>query len=56
MDIAAQHDQVSSGAEEDFELDVSFAARGTTIGALMSSTSDGCGSTRASACVGCISD
>ncbi|MFC1407161.1 FxLD family lanthipeptide [Streptacidiphilus cavernicola] len=41
---------------EDFDLDVSFANRGTVIGELLDSTSDGCGSSDDSACAGCVTD
>lgn len=40
----------------DFDLDVSFAEKGTPIGELMNKTSDNCGSTSESACAGCITD
>ena len=40
----------------DFDLDVTFAEKGTVIAELMNKTSDNCGSTSESACVGCISD
>lgn len=40
----------------DFDLDVTFAEKGTVIGDLMNSTSDNCGSTDESACAGCIAD
>jgi FxLD family lantipeptide len=39
--------------EETFELDVRFADNGHALTELMNSTSDNCGSTTASACVGC---
>ncbi|MFC1407162.1 FxLD family lanthipeptide [Streptacidiphilus cavernicola] len=41
---------------EDFDLDVSFANRGTVIGELLDSTSDDCGSSDESACAGCVTD
>jgi len=41
---------------EEFDLDVTFADRSTVIGELLNSTSDGCGSTGASACAGCVTD
>jgi len=44
-----------TGAEE-FDLDVTFADRGTVIGELMDSTSDDCGSSDESACAGCVTD
>ncbi|MCM2393900.1 FxLD family lanthipeptide [Streptomyces albipurpureus] len=40
----------------DFDLDVSFAERGSLAGVLMNSTSDNCGSTDESACAGCVID
>jgi FxLD family lantipeptide len=40
----------------EFDLDVTFAAKGQVIAELMNSTSDNCGSTSESACAGCISD
>lgn len=40
----------------EFDLDVTFAAKGTVIAELMNSTSDNCGSTNESACAGCITD
>ena len=40
----------------DFDLDVTFIEQDTPIAALMSQTSDNCGSTTASACVTCIAD
>jgi FxLD family lantipeptide len=43
-------------AAADFDLDVTFAAKGTVIAELMNSTSDNCGSTTQSACVGCVAD
>ena len=45
-----------STTETDFDLDVSFTERGAVIAELMNSTSDNCGSTSQSACVGCITD
>ncbi|MYS19884.1 FxLD family lantipeptide [Streptomyces sp. DvalAA-14] len=40
----------------DFDLDVTFAEKGTAISELMNTTSDNCGSTNESACAGCITD
>lgn len=40
----------------DYDLDVSFIEHGPVISALMNSTSDNCGSTNQSACVGCFTD
>jgi FxLD family lantipeptide len=40
----------------EFDLDVTFAEKGQAIAELMSSTSDNCGSTSQSACVGCVAD
>lgn len=40
----------------DFDLDVTFAEKGTVIAELMNKTSDNCGSTSESACAGCITD
>ncbi|MEY8042175.1 MULTISPECIES: FxLD family lanthipeptide [Saccharopolyspora] len=42
--------------DSDFELDLTFLPQGAAVGALMNSTSDGCGSTSQSACVTCIHD
>lgn len=36
-----------------YDLDVLFAATGPAVGELMNDTSDNCGSTGESACVGC---
>ena len=43
-------------AATDFELDVTFAEKGSIIAELMNKTSDNCGQTSESACVGCFSD
>jgi len=45
-----------STTASDFDLDVSFAEKGTVIAELMNSTSDNCGSTSQSACAGCVAD
>lgn len=42
--------------DDPFSLDLTFAARGTAIGELMNSTTDGCTSTNQSACAGCVTD
>lgn len=44
----------SGQADSDFDLDVTFIDNGTPIADLMNSTSDGCGSTSASACTTCL--
>jgi len=46
----------STTATDDFDLDVTFAEKGTVIGELMNKTSDNCGQTAESACAGCITD
>jgi FxLD family lantipeptide len=46
---------LTTTAESDFELDVTFAENGPVIGELMNSTSDNCGSTSQSACTTCLS-
>lgn len=51
MNIAAP-----SAATADFDLDVTFVEIGTAVAELMNKTSDNCGQTSASACVGCIVD
>jgi FxLD family lantipeptide len=40
-------------ADEDFDLDVTFADSGTALTELMNATSDNCGGSSASACVTC---
>ncbi|MCX2968615.1 MULTISPECIES: FxLD family lanthipeptide [Streptomyces] len=45
-----------STTDSDFDLDVTFAEKGTVIAELMNKTSDNCGSTSESACAGCITD
>ncbi|PJF01620.1 FxLD family lantipeptide [Streptomyces carminius] len=45
-----------STTSSDFDLDVTFAEKGTVIAELMNKTSDNCGSTSESACAGCITD
>ncbi|MFE2179060.1 FxLD family lanthipeptide [Streptomyces sp. NPDC059455] len=42
--------------DSDFDLDVTFAEKGSPVGELMNKTSDNCGSTTESACAGCITD
>lgn len=48
-------DLTSAGptADEDFDLDVTFAENGAALTELMNATSDNCGGTNASACVTC---
>ena len=46
----------ASTTGSDFDLDVTFAEKGTVIAELMNKTSDNCGSTSESACAGCITD
>jgi FxLD family lantipeptide len=45
-----------SATTSDFDLDVTFAEQGAVIAELMNATSDNCGSTTQSACVGCVAD
>lgn len=46
----------ATASDLDFDLDVQFAASSPAVGELMNSTSDGCGSSSASACAGCVND
>ncbi|GII91355.1 FxLD family lanthipeptide [Sinosporangium siamense] len=45
---------VDQNAETDFALDLTFVTDGPVVAELMNSTSDGCTSTGASACVTCV--
>jgi FxLD family lantipeptide len=45
-----------AAVQDDFELDVTFAPKGSTVAALKAQTSDNCGQTNQSACVGCVTD
>lgn len=56
MDKTTAQTAQTTAVQDDFDLDVSFAPKGTTLAALKQSTSDNCGSTSESACAGCVTD